>query len=253
VRIRREGFAILSTSRQNRGSRCRPRQSWATSLFILIACLAQAEVTVQASSLTSPSTRVDFQEWNELDVSAKLAERIDLTWVSRERIGDDLKNPSTFYSTGVDVNFAASKHLTLTPSFYYVDRLTAAGQRQFTRAPILAVTLADTWDRWTLSDRSRLVGALSNGGADFWVFQNRPRIDYRFRSDPGAASVFLWDEISYYSNYATWKRNRIAAGTRMAIGRRCVVDFYYLRQDDSRSRIREINAVGTTLELRIRP
>jgi hypothetical protein len=222
-------------------------------LSILIACLVQAEATAQASNVTSSSTRTDFQDWNELDVSAKLAEEIDLTWVSRERIGDNLKQPSTYYSTGVDVNIAVSNHLTLTPSYYYFDRLTAAENRQTGQVPILAATLADIWGRWKISDRGRLAGVLVNGSAHYWVLQNRPRVDYRLGSEPEGASVFLWDEVSYYSIYHSWTRNRLAAGTRIAVGKRCAVDLYYLRQDDSRSHTREINAIGTTLELRIGP
>jgi hypothetical protein len=90
-------------------------RAWATSLSILMGCLAQAQISEQASAATSSSMRADFQDCNELDLSAKLAERIDMTWVSKERIGDDLRNPSTHYSTGIDVNVAASNHLTLTP------------------------------------------------------------------------------------------------------------------------------------------
>lgn len=72
------------------------------------------------------------------------------------------------------------------------------------------------------------------GGSDnFWLYVNRPRVDYRLGPPSWGSSLFSWDEAFYFSLFHGWTRSRFAIGTRKAFNHRWAADVYYLRQDDS--------------------
>jgi hypothetical protein len=56
-------------------------------------------------------------------------------------------------------------------------------------------------------------------------------------------------ELFYDSRYDEWNRKRYFVGIEWPIGRTSVLDSYYYRQDDSRSSIAHVNAVGLALNL----
>jgi hypothetical protein len=188
----------------------------------------------------------DVQGWNELDVSARINSLLDMTVSSQMRLSAQARNPAT-YSNGVDLNIRAADHLIVTSSYYLIASRTTAGTWAHSRVPILAATSWYTWGGWTFSSRSRFA-QVKGDGSDFWLFQHRARLDYAI----GGASLFVWDEISRYSLFHTWNRNRFAVGTRIAGSPRAAIDVYYIRQNDSRTRPRQIDGIGLTLELRFR-
>jgi hypothetical protein len=104
-----------------------------------------------------------------------------------------------------------------------------------------------------VSDRNRFIGALGvTGAGNFWVYGNRPRIDYQIGPVQRKASLFIWDELFYFSNRAGWTRNRFAVGGRKAFSDRIAATLYYQRQTDGYVRPSHINTVGVLFELRLR-
>ncbi len=76
-----------------------------TNLQVWWVLLAPA-VTAQAPGPSAPP-RSDFQSWNELDISARLAPVLDVTWDSKVRFSTGLENPAA-YIFGADFNFRLS-------------------------------------------------------------------------------------------------------------------------------------------------
>jgi hypothetical protein len=219
----------------------------------MVSCvaIAAASIQAQAASLASSSRATpDFQSWDEVDISARLRADIDVTWVSLTRFSAQLPNPAV-YASGVDVNVGVGTHLVITPSYYYIAFRTVSSPWAHTDTPILAATVLESWNAWTLSDRGRVAGILDDGKG-YWIYLNRPRVDYAMHWGRWDGSLFAWDEVSYYSIFSKWSRNRAAAGARLACGSRWAVDLYGLHQNDSEPRPHQINGVGVTLELRIR-
>src|SRR4030095_7745671 len=194
----------------------------------------------------------DLQNWDELDVSTRLTPILDATWVSQARFSSKLPNPAT-YVVGADFNFSVSKWLVITPSYYYFTFRTLSNASGHGHDPILAATLISKWRALTLSDRNRFIGALGiTGAGNFWVYGNRPKIDYEIGPTRWKGSLFGWDEIFYFSNHAGWTRNRFAVGGRKAFSDRIAVDLYFQRQTDRYSRPSHSNTVEVLFELRVR-
>jgi hypothetical protein len=214
---------------------------------VWVACFMMLPVTARAAD-RSVVPAADLQGWNELDVSARVSPRLDVTWSSQVRLSAPRENPTT-YSSGLDFSVRVGDHLIVTPSYYVIASRTAAGAWAHTRVPILAATFWHGWGRWTLSNRSR-VADVQGGGAGFWLLQNRPRVDYAVGPGDGGSSIFVWDEVSYYSVFHGWTRNRLALGARVVGSPRAAVDVYYVRQNDARTRPRRVDGVGVILEFR---
>jgi len=197
-----------------------------------------------------PLAYPNFQSWDELDVSARLAENVDVSWISQGRFSTQVANPATYLS-GAEATVGIGSHLLVAPSFYYLAYKTTTGHSGHFQVPMLGATLKIARERWTVSDRSRFLGAIG-GGNNFWLYLNRPRVDYTLGSSRWGTSAFVWDEVFYFSIFHRWTRNRSAAGVRKAIHKNWFADLYYWRQDDSKLQPRVMNGVGATLELRIR-
>jgi hypothetical protein len=223
--------------------------------FIQVACwieIISMHVNAQQALSLKRFHGPDWQNWDELDLQTRLFSRLDATWVAQGRFSSHLSNPAVGV-LGADFNFEVSKYLVITPSYYCFTFRTAAGVEGHGQDPILAATVFARYGALTISDRNRFIGALGiTGTQDFWIYGNRPRIDYKIGPDAWKTSLFAWDEIFYFSNHNGWIRNRLAIGGRKALNERTTVNLYYQRQNDDHGSPRVINAVVVLIELRLR-
>jgi hypothetical protein len=156
--------------------------------FIQIGCwieIISMHVNAQQVLSLKPFYGPDWQNWDELDLQTRLFSRLDATWIAQGRFSSRLSNPAADV-LGADFNFEVSKHLVITPSYYYFAFRTASGVEAHGHDPNLAATLFARYRALTISDRNRFIGALGiTGTQDFWIYGNRPRIDYKIGPDSG--------------------------------------------------------------------
>jgi hypothetical protein len=222
---------------------------------LLIACLIGTLSTplgAQQDHLLPSGLGSDLQNTDELEVSTRLSSVVDATWVAQTRFSSQLPNPAT-YVLGAEFNIGVSKWLIVTPSYYYFVFRTLSNGGVHGHDPIVAATLISNWRSFTMSDRNRFVGALDiTGTANFWVYGNRPTIEYKLRPSRCKCSVFVWDEILYFANHAGWTRNRFAIGGRKSLSDRIGLNLFFQRQTDAYSRPSHINTLEVLFEMRLR-
>lgn len=207
-----------------------------TSLIVQVCgvcVIAGCSITAHGQKeAVKPATISDFQSWDELDISARVAPHLDLTWVSQGRFSTQYPSPATYLS-GLELRFKVGANLVVTPSYYYLAFKSPEGNRGHFNIPLFTASLQKQWERWTFSNRSRILNAVGIG-THFWIYMNRAKVDYSVGPSNWGTSIFLSDEPFCFWTFHGWTRNRFSFGGRKAINKCCVADLYYLRQDDSR-------------------
>jgi hypothetical protein len=221
--------------------------------YKIVACGLAFAYAVTAQFPGAPKLlRADLQSWNELDISAKVTPTVDVTWNSQARLSTEVANP-TVCATGIDIDVGLGQHLLLTPSYYYFTFRESTGRSGHGQLSILAMTILKAHGKWTISDRNRFAGQLATTNtADLWVYGNRPRVDRSVGPERWKTSLFLWDELFYFSGPVSHPRNRAALGVRKAVTPAFAFNLYYQRQDDSYSKPGNINTIGVLIEARVR-
>jgi hypothetical protein len=82
-----------------------------------------------------------------------------------------------------------------------------------------------------------------------WRYRNRSRLEQDIRLRSRVATPYAMAEFFYDSRYDAWSRQRYFLGIEWPIGRTPVLDTYYCRQNDSRSSVAHVDAVGVALAL----
>jgi hypothetical protein len=82
-----------------------------------------------------------------------------------------------------------------------------------------------------------------------WRYRNRTRVEADIPMGKRAATPYLMAEFFYDSRYDEWNRQLYYVGVDWPIHRKAVLDTYYARQNDSRSKVAHENIAGLTLRL----
>jgi len=221
--------------------------------IMIYFCIASISLPLAAQTLPMVSHQdADLQSWDEMDASTRLSHRVDVIWIARGVFSVNLPNPAD-YLLGTDWNFSLGKNLVITPSYHYFGFRTASGTLGHGQSPILGITPVFSRGSFTVSDRNRFCGRFgTNGIGPSWDYRNRPQIEYRVGPSRWGTSLFMWDEIFYYSKYSGWTKNRAAAGGRKGIGERLAADHYFQRENNEAGQPARTNTIAFLLELRIR-
>lgn len=226
-----------------------------TRILVLLLLLPFLSVFAwsQQTSMEGAPAHTDLQSWDELDVLTRVSSKLDVTWIARSRWSEELANPAHLV-LGTDWNFTRSAYWVFTASFYSGRYHTLTGETGYRQVPMLAVTPKLARAKWTLSDRNRFgyrLDSLASGPS--WFYRNRPRYDHELGTKDRGLSAFAWDEVFYFSKYAGWTRNRVAAGIHKNIGKRLGADLYYQREDNQAgTQPPHINTVAVMVDWRVR-
>ena len=205
--------------------------------------------TLPAFAQTAAPPRDDQQFWNETQFIKPLTKNKDLIVIGVLRVGRDWERPVD-ERIGTGVAFKLNKHLTLQPTYFYVDQQPYAGFRIREHRLIMNATGKATLGGFTFTDRNLLERRVRHTTRDFTVYRNRLQLDHPVRLGAFAFKPFLANEIWYSTQTGSagqlgWFRNRISAGIIKQFNRHFNAEIFYLRQDDGKSRPGNVHAVGT--------
>ena len=103
-----------------------------------------------------------------------------------------------------------------------------------------------------LSDRNRGDLGFINGAFQP-RYRNRLKLERtrRLRKE-WSLTPYAYAEVFYDWRYNGFTRQRYAAGNVVEFNKRVALDGYYLRQEDSRAKVKGMNVFGLTLEVFLR-
>lgn len=215
-------------------------------------------VTGSATAFSQPTAppREDKQFWSEVQLIKPLSKQVDLVVIGVLRVGRDFNRPVD-ERIGAGVALKPNKHLTITPTYFYIDQQPFAGRRIREHRLVMNVTGKFKLGEFTFTDRNLIERRARQTERDFTVYRNRLQIDHPARIGAFKFKPFIADEVWYstqqragsvqpsHSNRQGWFRNRISAGIIKQFGDRFQAEFFYLRQHDGISRPGEVHALGT--------
>jgi hypothetical protein len=210
--------------------------------FVFLSGFAQAQ---------TPLPQDDEQFWSEAQLSGTLIkDKLDLTFWEFWRHGRGVSFP-TDVRTGVGLTIKVNKHLTLQPTYLYLLQRPWPGVKNFSHRLVFDATTKFTLGKFTFTNRHRYEHQLRHGRRNNIDLRERLTIDHPVRVGDFEFKVFVSDEIFHSSIFNAVYRNRLAAGITKNIHPRLSADFYYLRQNDGRSRPGDLQVFGTVLRVRL--
>jgi hypothetical protein len=195
-------------------------KSWA----IAVARLGVVFTIFVISAMVAPSQ--DFQNWNEVDLTASW-KRIDLLLPVVVRTDTHLPNPQ-FVATGAVAFISVTQHLLLAGGYLFAD-LPQSGQ--VAHVPLVAITPIERKGRFTLMDQNRFE-KLVDYKTEPVRYRDLALIDRRFGSHD-AWHAFADDEIFFNLSTESWNQNRFQVGGGMRLNSRLSLDVYYLQRNAS--------------------
>jgi uncharacterized protein DUF2490 len=98
-----------------------------------------------------------------------------------------------------------------------------------------------------LSDRSRGEARWINGQYSL-RYRNRVRLERDFAIKRFRFTPYATGEVYYDTRYRIWNRNEYSFGYEVPIQRHAIIEFYFMRQNTSRSSTPHVNGFGLVLQ-----
>jgi Protein of unknown function (DUF2490) len=207
------------------------------------------------------TTRNEF--WPEIDVYIKVKPKVRLYLIgtiSKSIEDGELRNAQGYEGQiGVHVDYIPNKHVILRTGYRYGTAVGSNSEpfkehRLITEQTLRHLLPGD----FLLSDRNREDFRFVNGDFSF-RYRNRVTLEREVHLFKGRTiTPYVSGEIFYDTRHNTWNRNRWAVGVQQSLlrgplrkmllpERQIILDLYYMRQNDSRSDIKHVNALGAAL------
>ena len=220
---------------------------------LLLAMVVGYNAISQAQS--SPDTRNEL--WPEIDVFVPLNEKFRLFFLGTVTKARETR-ASFEGQVGAHVDYLYSKHLTFRAGYRYGFSIDSDDPFKEHRVIVQETIQKPLPRKIILTDRIRQDLRWVNG--DFSMrFRNRVTLEREFHINKRGLVPYGSAEIFYDTRFSTFNRYRFAVGTQFVfkkreywfthIRRQQVLDFYYLRQNDTRSEPKHVNAIGTTYSI----
>jgi hypothetical protein len=230
-------------------------------VLILVSFLFLVMIGTRTVRTQEPPTRDEF--WPGIDVYIDIKPKVRLYFlgtVSKTVEDGEIRNAQGYEAQlGAHVDYIPNEYVILRTGYRYG---TSVGDSSdpFKEHRLLAEqTLRKLFPGGlALSDRNREEFRWINGDFSF-RYRNRVFIEREFHLVKGRKTIpYLSGEMFYDTRYDIWNRNRMAVGVQQSLRRgplekmvlpkhQVILDLYFMHQNDSRSSIPHVNAVGVVL------
>lgn len=228
---------------------------------ILLVFLFLVLTSTETARAQEPNTRQEF--WPEIDVYVNVNPKVRLYLIgtiSKSVEDGELRNAQGYEGQiGVHVDYIPNQHVILRTGYRFGTSVGSNSEpfkehRLLTEQTLRQLLPGDL----LLSIRNREDFRFVNGDFSF-RYRNRVTLEREFHLFKGRSMTpYVSGEIFYDTRYNAWNRNRLAVGVQQSLRRgplrkmllpqrQVTLDLYYMRQNDSRSDTKHVNAIGAAL------
>ena len=230
-------------------------------LRLILALFIFLVIGTQTARAQQPTTSNEV--WPEIDVYINVKPKLRLFLlgtVSRSVEDGEAFNGKAFEAQiGAHIDYIPNQHVVLRTGYRFGtsvgDSDNPYTEHRFLTEQTLRKLLPGNL---LLSDRNREDFRFIDGDFSF-RYRNRVTIEREFHLfKKRTITPYVSGELFYDTRYSAWNRNRLAAGVQTSLRRgplrkmlmpkrQVILDFFYMRQNDSRSDTSHVNALGVAL------
>ena len=212
---------------------------------LVIYCVADGSAQVRRA----PAPQDDTQIWSEVQITVPLKKTIDLVMSGQLRLG---RNVRDFIDErgGMALVFRVNKYLALSPGYLHIATQPTPDRKAFENRLNFAATVQVPLGKFLISDRN-LFERRFRAPVNSTRYRNRLIISRPLKLNGTDLSLFLADEVFYDWSVNAWVRNRFQVGVTKRINKTLTTDFYYMRQNDGRSRPGDLHIIGSVFRVRL--
>lgn len=203
----------------------------------------------------------DIQVWNETKVYFPSITKTDKDGNKKKvitpfvmgtlRIGQDVRH---FVSERIGFGFDVpiNKYFKFTPSYYYIAEQPIKNAKSFEHRLRFEVTGEKKWKTFSISDRNRVEYRIRHSRGDSVRYRNKFKLKVPVKNEGKEMfSVFAATEPFYDFRAKEFSRNELSGGIEKKFTKNASAEFFYMLQNNTGSRLRNVNIVGVNLKFTI--
>lgn len=210
-----------------------------------------AGVIESKAQITATPPREDTHFWHELQLTMPVREKVDLTVFGAIRVGRGITK-LVDERIGAGLAFKLNRRFTLQPRYFFVARQAFTGGTNYEHRMIVEGIFRFFPGKFTLTDRNRIERRFRLSRKDAWIYRNRFQVEYPVRIGGSEFRPYVSSEVYYDTVPRAWTRHRFFIGVIKEFDKRVSGEFFYLRQNDGRSRPGDLHVIGTLLRIKLR-
>ena len=215
----------------------------------LSLCLLILFAVDSMSAQTAQLPHDDVQSWNDVQLSARLRDNIDLLINGTLRLGRHISDPVD-ERVGTGLLFKINDYLTISPGYIHVFTQTVPGITRHENRFFLDGTVHFSFKGFVVYDRNMFERRLRQP-VDATRYRNRLRIEHPVRFGRAEVVIFVSDEVFYDWSVNRCVRNRFQIGAGKRFTKEFVGEIYYMRQNDGITRPGDLHIIGTVFKIRL--
>ena len=216
--------------------------------FLLVIMLVGVRSAAAQTAAAVPTD--DVQLWNDVQIAVPLNGSVDMNFTGSFRLGRNLTHPVSERG-GVSFSFKARKFLTLETGYLYVASQPSEGRKSYNSTLSAGATIKFPIRRFVVSSRSQFERRFRSPQVDSNRYRHRMRIETPVKIGERKFNVFVSNEMFYDFRQSEWTRNRFAAGMNKKLSKNLSYEWYYMRQNDGRSRPGDLHILGSILKVQL--
>jgi len=218
-------------------------------------------LTSAASVLGQEPNEGDIQFWNETKVyfpsitrtgdDGKKKKVVTPFVMGTLRIGQDIKH---FVSERIGFGFdiPINKYFKFTPSYYYIAEQPVKNSKSFEHRLRFEVTGEKKWKTFSISDRNRIEYRVRHARGDSVRYRNKFKLKVPIKKNGEEMfSVFAATEPFLDFRAKEFTRNELSGGIEKKFTKNASAEFFYMLQNNTGPRLRNVNIVGVNLKFTI--
>ncbi|MGH9900441.1 MAG: DUF2490 domain-containing protein [Pyrinomonadaceae bacterium] len=230
-----------------------PKDFYSTVRLITVLCCGllavRGAVPCRAQARPAQASQDDTQSWNEVQITVPLKKWVDLVVGGQLRLG---RNVTDFVDErgGMALTFKVHKYLTLQPGYLHIATQPTPDRKAFENRLGFAATVQFPLGKFNVNDRN-LFERRFRSPLNSTRYRNRLQVSRPVKLNGSDITLFASDEVFYDWSVDDWVRNRFSVGVGKRFSKNLTTDFYYMRQNDGRSRPGDLHVFGTVFRVRL--